>query len=297
MNQRTLRVCLPPDPNPRKPKFRAPPGACDTHCHIFGPPDIFPYSENRRYTPPAAPLDHYLQMLDIIGVERGIVVQPNAHATDNAVSLDAIARSNGRLLGVGRVDDDTTDKEIEQMHAGGIRSVRFEFVSGRAGSANEPLFDRVMKRVAPYGWAIELHTDPKVMVEHIDWFKSIKANAIVDHFARLQTTDGIDQPAFKLLLELMKRDNYWVKISGADERTPSGYPYPEIVPYAHALIKIAPDRVIWGTNWPHSNIFEPGEIPNDGLLLDLMLDFAPDEAVRNRILVDNPARLFGFPKK
>ena len=297
MNQRTLRVCLPPDPNPRTPKFKAPPGACDTHCHIFGPPDIFPYSENRRYTPPAAPLDHYLQMLDIIGVERGIVVQPNAHATDNAVSLDAIARSNGRLLGVGRVDDDTTDKQIEQMHAGGIRGVRFEFVSGRAGSANIPLFDRVMKRVAPYGWAIELHTDPKVMVEHIGWFKSIKANAIVDHFARLQTTDGIDQPAFKLLLELMKRDNYWVKISGADERTPSGYPYPEIVPYAHALIMVAPDRVIWGTNWPHSNIFEPGEIPNDGLLLDLMLDFAPDEAVRNRILVDNPARLFGFPKK
>ena len=297
MNERKLRVCLPPDPNPRKPKFKAPPGACDTHCHIFGPPNIFPYSKNRRYTPPAAPLDHCLQMLDLIGVERGIVVQPNAHATDNAVSLDAIARSNGRLLGVGRVDDSTTDKQIEAMHAGGIRGVRFEFVSGRAGSANVPLFDRVMKRVAPYGWAIELHTDPQVMVEHIDWFKSIKANAIVDHFARLQTRDGIDQPAFKLLRELMKRDNYWCKISGADERTGTPYPYPEIVPYAHALIEIAPDRIIWGTNWPHSNIFEPGHIPNDGLLLDLMLDFAPDEAIRNRILVDNPVRLFGFPKK
>lgn len=295
MEPRALRVCLPPDPNPKKPKFKAPPGSCDTHCHIFGPPDLFPYAASRRYTPPAAPVEHYLDMLDIIGVERGVVVQPNCHATDNTVTLDAIARSNGRLRGVGRIDDDTTDAEIEKMHAGGIRGIRLEFVSGRAGSANLPLFERNMKRVARYGWCIELHTDPKVLVEHIDWFKSIKANAIVDHYARLQTRDGIGQPAFRMLLELMKRDNYWVKISGADERTGTPYPYPEIVPFAHAVIEAAPDRVIWGTNWPHSNLFEPGHIPNDGLLLDLMLDFAPDEPVRKRILVDNPARLFGFP--
>lgn len=289
-----LRVCLPPDPNPRKPNFTAPPGACDTHCHIFGPPDKFPYAETRRYTPPAAPLRHYLMMLDAIGVERGIVVQPNAHGTDNRVSLDAIANSGGRLRGVGRIDDDTTDAELEQMEAGGIRGIRFEFVRGRPGSSDIPLFERMIERIRPFGWHVELHVDPDVLVEYADWFRGLDVISVVDHYARLQVSDGIDQPAFKLLLELMQRDNYWVKISGADQRTTASWPYADVVPFAHALIEAAPDRVIWGTNWPHSSIFEPGHTPNDGLLLDLMPDFAPDEAVRNRILVDNPARLFGF---
>jgi len=289
-----MRVCMPPDPNPRKPKFKAPPRTCDTHCHIFGPPQVFPYSERRRYTPPAAPLEHYLMMLDVIGVDRGIVVQPNVHDTDNRVSIDAIARSNGRLRGVGRIDDDTTEKELETMHQGGIRGIRFEFVEGRRGSTNLPLFERMIERVRPLGWHIELHVDPKVLVEHADWFRGLDLISVVDHFARIQTADGINQPAFRLLLELMERPNYWVKISGADQRTTAPYPYADVVPFAHALIAMAPDRVLWGTNWPHSNLFRYGRTPNDGLLLNLMLDFAPDESIRNKILVDNPARLFGF---
>lgn len=289
-----LRVCLPPDPNPRKPNFTAPPGACDTHCHIFGPPDKFPYAETRRYTPPAAPLRHYLMMLDAIGIQRGIVVQPNAHGTDNRVSLDAIANGGGRLRGVGRIDDDTTDAELEQMHHGGIRGIRFEFVKGRPGSADIALFERMIARIRPLGWHVELHVDPDVLVEYADWFRALDVVSVVDHYARLQVSDGIDQPAFVLLLELMQRDNYWVKISGADQRTTAPWPYADVAPFAHALVDAAPDRVIWGTNWPHSSIFAPGHTPNDGKLLDLMPDFAPDEAVRNRILVDNPARLFGF---
>lgn len=290
-----LRVCMPPDPNPKMPQLKAPLGACDTHCHIFGPPNIFPYSEKRRYTPPAAPVEHYLMVLDAIGVDRGIVVQPNAHATDNRVSIDAIARSGGRLMGVGRIDDETTDEELADMDAGGIRGIRFEFVRGRPGSSDLPLFDRMIERIRPLGWHVELHVDPDVLVELEAWFRALDVVAVVDHFARIKTSDGIDQPGFKLLLELMERENYWTKISGADERTASPWPYPEVVPFAHALIEVAPDRLIWGTNWPHSNLFELGVTPNDGLLLDLMLDFAPDEGIRNRILVDNPARLFGFP--
>jgi 2-pyrone-4,6-dicarboxylate lactonase len=289
-----MRVCMPPDPNPQKPKFKAPPGTCDTHCHIFGPPQVFPYSERRRYTPPAAPLEHYLMMLDVIAVDRGIVVQPNVHDTDNRVSIDAIARSNGRLRGVGRIDDDTTEKELAAMHEGGIRGIRFEFVEGRRGSTNLPLFERMIERVRPLGWHIELHVDPKVLVTHADWFRGLDLISVVDHFARIHTADGINQPAFRLLLELMDRPNYWVKISGADQRTNAPYPYADVVPFAHALIAKAPDRVLWGTNWPHSNLFQYGRTPNDGLLLNLMLDFAPDESIRNKILVDNPARLFGF---
>jgi predicted TIM-barrel fold metal-dependent hydrolase len=289
-----MRVCMPPDPNPQKPKFKPPPGTCDTHCHLFGPPQVFPYSERRRYTPPAAPFEHYMMMLDVIGVDRGIVVQPNVHDTDNRVSIDAIARSNGRLRGVGRIDDDTSDQELEAMHAGGIRGIRFEFVEGRRGSTNIPLFERMIERIRPLGWHIELHVDPNVLVQHADWFRGLDLISVVDHLARIQTSDGIDQPGFKLLLELMERPNYWVKISGADQRTNAPYPYADVVPFAHALIAKAPDRVIWGTNWPHSNMFVYGRTPNDGLLLNLMLDFAPDESIRNRILVENPARLFGF---
>ncbi len=294
MTDQKYRVCLPPDPNPTTPKFRAPPKACDTHCHIFGPPDIFPYATSRRYTPPAAPLEHYLMMLDVIGVERGIVVQPNGHGTDNRVSLDAIRRGGGQLRGVGRIDDDTSDAEIEAMHAGGIRGIRFEFVRGRSGSADIALFERMIERIRPFGWHVELHVDPDVLLEYADWFRAIEVVSVVDHYARLQVADGLDQPAFRLLLELMQRDNYWVKISGADQRTTRPWPYADVVPFARALIEAAPERVIWGTNWPHSSIFEPGRTPDDGLLLDLMPDFAPDQAVRNRILVDNPARLFGF---
>jgi predicted TIM-barrel fold metal-dependent hydrolase len=235
-----------------------------------------------------------MMMLDVIGVDRGIVVQPNVHDTDNRVSIDAITRSNGRLRGVGRIDDDTTDKELQAMHEGGIRGIRFEFVEGRRGSTNIPLFERMIERVRPFGWHIELHVDPNVLVQHTDWFRGLDLIAVVDHFARIQTADGIDQPAFKLLLELMERPNYWVKISGADQRTNAPHPYADVVPFAHALIAKAPDRVMWGTNWPHSNMFVYGRTPNDGLLLDLMLDFAPNESIRNRILVDNPARLFGF---
>jgi predicted TIM-barrel fold metal-dependent hydrolase len=291
---RMYRVCMPPDPNPVTPELKAPPGACDTHCHIFGPPDRFPFSEKRRYTPPTAPVEHYLQMLDVIGVERGVIVQPNAHGTDNRVSLDAIVRGNGRLRGVGRIDDDTTDEDLADMDAGGIRGIRFEFVRGREGSSDLKLFERMIERVRPLGWHVELHVDPDVLIEHEAWFRALDIVCVVDHFARLHVKDGIGQPAFRLLLDLMRRDNYWTKISGADQRTDAPWPHGDVVPFAHALVEVAPDRLMWGTNWPHSNIFEMGKTSNDGRLLDLMLDFAPDEAVRNMILVDNPARLFGF---
>ncbi len=289
-----LRVCMPPDPNPKKPKFTPPPGACDAHCHIFGPPEVFPYSDRRRYTPPAAPFEHYMMMLDIIGIDRGIVVQPNVHDTDNRVSLDAIARSAGRLRGVGRIDDDTTDRDIQVMHEGGIRGIRFEFVAGRRGSTNLPLFERMIERIRPWGWHVELHVGPEVLIANAAWFRALDLTSVIDHMARIQTADGTPQPAFRLLLELMERPNFWVKISGADQRTTAPYPYSDLVPFAHALIEAASDRVLWGTNWPHGNMFEHGRTPNDGLLLDLMLDFAPDESIRNKILVDNPARLFGF---
>ncbi len=290
-----FRVSMPPDPNPRTPKLKAPAGACDTLFHVFGPPHAFPYAENRRYTPPAAPIEHCLAMLDAIGIDRGVVVQPRVHATDNRVSLNAIAVSGGRLRGVVRINDDTSDNELADMDAGGIRGIRFEFMHGPQGHTDLELFDRMIDRIRPLGWHVELHIDPDNLIKMEDWFRALDMVCVIDHFARIKTSDGIDQPGFQVLLDLMRRDNYWTKISGADGLTASPWPYPDVVPFAHALIEVAPDRLMWGSNWPHSGIFELGQTANDGLLLDLMLDFAPDEGIRNQILVDNPARLFGFP--
>ena len=287
-----LRIIYPPDPNPRTPAFTPPPGACDTHFHVFGPPDVFPYSPGRVYTPPAAPFEHAVNLLDILGIERGVVVQPFAHGTDNAVTLDAIARSEGRFRGVAKIDDAADGAELERLHEGGIRGVRFNLFDARGGPVDIAMYGRVIERIAALGWSVTLHALPDGFVEHAEWMRAIRIPVIVDHFARVDFAGGLDQPAFRLLVELMGRDNFWVKISCAERMSKRGPPWPDSVPFAHALIETAPDRVLWGTDWPHTQRFAPGLQPNDGDLLDLMLAFAPDEAVRNRILADNPARLF-----
>lgn len=295
-----MRFCMPPDPNPKKPKFTPPPKSCDTHFHIFGPPDQFPFAPTRQYTPPAAPLEHYLNMLAVIGIERAVVVQPSVHGLDNTVSLDAIARSEDRFRGVGRVNDGVAGDELKRLHEGGIRGVRFNLLDRPAGKVGLDVFDRVVERVADFGWSVDLHIDPKNLLAQEKRIRALPTPVVFDHIARVDPKQGLDQPAFQLLLDLMKDRKFWVKVSGADKickvnlYSEQGLSYRGVVPFARAVIEAAPDRVIWGSDWPHSNIFQPGRTPNDGDLLDLLLEFAPDEGVRRKILVDNPAALYGF---
>jgi len=295
-----MRYCMPPDPNPSKPRFRPPPNSCDTHFHIFGPPDRFPFAPTRQYTPPAAPLEHYLNMAAVLGVERAVVVQPSVHGLDNTVTLDAIARMPGRFRGVARTDDKTPREELRRLHEGGIRGVRFNLLNRPAGNIALDVFDRVVERVAELGWSVDLHIDPRNLLEQERRMRALPVPVVFDHLARIKPAEGLEQPAFQLLLDLMKSDRFWVKLSGIDKicnldlYSGSGLPYQEVVPFARCLIDVAPDRVIWGTDWPHSNIFLPGRTPNDGDLLDLLLDFSPDEGTRRKILVDNPAVLYGF---
>jgi 2-pyrone-4,6-dicarboxylate lactonase len=295
-----MPYCMPPDPNTRKPAFTPPAESCDAHFHVFGPPEAFPFVSTHDYTPPAAPLEHYLKMAAIIGIERGVVVQPSVHGLDNSATLDAIARSGGRFRGVARIDDRTSKSKLQRLHDGGVRGVRFNLLDRPRGNIKLDVLDRCVEQIVEFGWSVDLHIDRKNLLAQEKRIRSMPLPVVIDHIARVQPTEGLNQPAFELLLDLLKAKHVWVKISGADKisNTPVhsyfGLPFVEVIPFARALIAAAPDRIIWGTDWPHSNNFAPGRTPNDGDLVDLLAAFAPDETVRKKILVDNPAALYDF---
>jgi predicted TIM-barrel fold metal-dependent hydrolase len=300
MNKPPLRVALPPDPNTRAPHWTLPGGAIDSQFHVFGPPDRFPYAESRRYTPPAAPIEHYWNVQAITGLTRAVVVQPTAHGVDNRATLDAIARSNGAMLGIANIDASVTDAEMEALSAGGIRGARFSLMGDREGSPEE--IAAQLPRMHARSWILDLHVDPEDFVEHERFIRALPLITVIDHMARITPDGGLGQPAFQLLLDLLQDDRFWVKVCSLDKlsavpkaHVESGLPFMDMVPFAQAVIAAAPDRVIWGTDWPHGNTFTPGRTPNEGDLLDLLAEIAPDEALRRRILVDNPSRLFGFP--
>jgi len=295
-----MPYCYPPDPNTRKPSFTPPPKSCDTHFHVFGPPETFPFLSTHEYTPPAAPLEHYLKMTAIIGVERAVVVQPSVHGLDNSATLDAIAKSDGRFRGVGRIDDETTKSDLQRLHDAGLRGVRFNLLDRPRGNVKLDVLDRCVEHIGELGWSVDLHIDTKNLLDQEKRIRGLPIPAVIDHIARVKPAEGLNQPAFQLLLDLLKNKHVWVKVSGADKicntqvHSYFGLPFVEVIPFARAVIAAAPDRVIWGTDWPHSNNFFPGKTPNDGDLLDLLAEFAPDEQIRKKILVDNPAALYGF---
>jgi len=288
-----LPVIYPPHPNPRKPKFVLPPKTCDAHFHIFGPPDRFPYVPTRVYTPPAAPLEHFFNLMEILGTERGVVTQPNAHGLDNTVSLDAIARSGGRFRGVAKVDDTFSQADLGKLYDGGIRGVRFNLIAELGGKPNLPMYERVIERRRPLGWSVTLHMLPPELVEIADWIRGLQIPVVIDHFGRVSFADGVAQLPYQVLLDLAVQDHVWIKISCAERQSAFGPPYRDTLPVAHALIDVAHDRLLWGTNWPHTQRFNPGQMCDDGDLVDLLPEMVPDAAILNRTLVDNPARLFG----
>jgi 2-pyrone-4,6-dicarboxylate lactonase len=287
-----IPVCKAPDPNTRTPTYKAPPGACDAHCHIFGPGDKYPYAPDRSYTPPDAPLERFKELQNTLGLERAVLVNASCHGTDNTVIIDAIAQSNGKYRGVANVDDSFTDQDFEKLHDGGCRGVRFNFVRHLGGMPDMDVFHRVIDRIKIFGWHVVLHFDASDVVEFKDLLLGLPVPFIIDHMGRVPTADGLQQQPFQQLLELAKNNSCWVKICGAERISSAGPPFTDAVPFAQALIETAPDRILWGTDWPHPNIKK--HMPNDGDLVDLIPLFAPDPATQKRILVDNPDRLYGF---
>jgi 2-pyrone-4,6-dicarboxylate lactonase len=288
-----IPTCKPPDPDTRVPRYRPPPDSCDAHCHIFGPGDRYPYAPDRTYTPPDAPLSKFKELQAILGLERAVLVNASCHGTDNSVIVDAIAQSGGRYRGVANADDSFTEQMFEDLHQAGFRGVRFNFVRHLGGVPDMGEFQRVIAKVKPLGWHVDLHFDAVDIPTSTDFINSLPVPFIIDHMGRVPTKNGLDQPPFQALLALARNNGKcWVKISGAERMSSAGPPFTDAVPFVHALIEAAPDRLLWGTDWPHPNIAR--HMPNDGDLVDLLPLFTADPAMQKRILVDNPHRLYQF---
>lgn len=287
-----MKTIAPPDPNTRSPEFKMPPGACDTHCHVFGPGDVFPFSATRKYTPPDAPKESLRKLHDILGIERAVIVQASCHGTDNRALLDAIASSDGRYRGVCNAAADFADAHFEELHEGGIRGVRFNFVRHLGGAPDVKKMHRIIERVQHLPWHVELHFDARDLLEYEDVIDSVPLPVVIDHMGRVPVVDGIEQPPFlSLLRKLRDSDDLWVKVSGSERLSAAGPPFTDAAPFAAACVEAAPDRCIWGTDWPHPNV---RTMPNDADLVDLVPRMIPDRGLQQKVLVDNPRRLFGF---
>ena len=274
----------------RKPAFLLPRGACDTHVHIWGPFDRFPLAKGAPYTPPERTSDDLLALHERLGVDRAVIVQTTVYKADNRAMLDGIARSNGRWRGVALIDESFDDAAFRALHEGGVRGVRFGFVKHLGGVPDLALVRRTAARIAPMGWHLVLHLDAGNIPDFLEFFGEFSLPVVVDHMGRVPVRGGLDQTPFRLLLELLKRPNWWVKVSGAERISVSGPPFVDAIPFAQRLIAAAPDRVLWGTDWPHPNVrWEPDEAD----LVDLLPRFA-DAAALQQLLVENPARLYGF---
>jgi predicted TIM-barrel fold metal-dependent hydrolase len=272
--------------------FTPPPKACDSHCHVFGPAAQFPYARNRSYTPPDSGIDDFEVLQTRLGLSRAVLVQASCHGTDNSAMVDALRRGNGRYAGVAMIDESFSDADIAALHEVGVRGARFNFVAHLGGTPDLESFWRIVNRVAPMGWHIVFHFDAKDLPVYVALLDRMPCPFVIDHMARVPTVGGVQQRPFQALLNVMQDERAWVKISGAERLTADGPPpYTDVVPFAQALIAAAPDRVLWGTDWPHPNV---RHMPDDGDLVDLLAEFAPDPAVRNQILVANPETLYHF---
>ncbi len=279
------------DPHPPR-AFTPPPKACDAHCHVFGPAARFPFAPDRAYTPPDSGLEDFQRLQERLGLSRAVLVQASCHGTDNSAMVDALERGRGRYAGVAMIDESFTDDDIARLHEAGVRGTRFNFVAHLGGAPDLGRFRSIVHRVAERGWHIVLHFDAVDLPTYSGLLDAMPCPYIIDHMARVPVTAGVGQEPFRALLELMADERCWVKISGAERLTADGPPpYDDVVPFARALIEAAPDRVLWGTDWPHPNV---RHMPDDGDLVDLLAEFAPDEVARNRILVTNPDKLYDF---
>ena len=285
-------TCQAPDPHPHPPREALLALACDAHCHVFGPAAQFPYDPARAYTPPDAPAERLRALHRRLGLSRAVIVQASCHGADNSAMLDAIAGSSGAWRGIAIVDGSEDDAEYARLHGGGVRGVRFNFVRHLGGAPDLALFDRTIDRLGELGWHVVLHLDAEDIVEYGDRLARLRVPFVIDHMGRVKAALGEDQAPFRRLLELMRNPLAWVKICGPERVSSTGRPFTDAVPFARRLAEAAPERVLWGTDWPHPNIAR--DMPNDGDLVDLFHAAVTDPAARQRILVDNPARLYGL---
>jgi predicted TIM-barrel fold metal-dependent hydrolase len=287
--------CAAPDFNPRKPKLAMPALACDTHAHILGPIAKYEYSPARVYTPPDCLLSDYQKMLATLGVERAVLVQPSVYGSDNTVMLEAMRVAGERFRGVAVVETDIADAELARLNAAGVRGVRVNIVDvkdRKPGTLPMAELAALAKRIAPMGWHMEflMHCDEFPDLDRT--FADFPVDIVLGHLGYMKTSLGVNNAGFRALLRLMAMGKAWVKFTGPYRISGDAMPHADTNAYAHALIAANPQRVLWGTDWPH--VMVKSAMPNDGDLCDLLSGWIPDAATREQVLVHNPAKLYGF---
>ncbi|WP_024888917.1 amidohydrolase family protein [Luteimonas huabeiensis] len=279
-------------PNPSKPRFVPPPGAVDAHCHVFGPGDVFPYAPERKYTPCDAGKDRLFALRDFLGFERNVIVQATCHGDDNRALVDALRAAGDRARGIATVRDTIADAELAELHAAGVRGVRFNFVRRLVDPKPDAYYLRIIERIAPLGWQVVVYFEAADLEERWDFFASLPTTVVVDHMGRPDVTRPVDGPEFGRFVRLMdEHPNVWSKVTCPERLSASGPPgYDDVVPFAKSLVERFPDRVLWGTDWPHPNM--KSHMPDDGRLVDFIPRIAVTPDLQRRLLVDNPMRLY-----
>jgi len=279
-------------PSPTRPSFVPPPGAVDAHCHVFGPGDEFPFAPERKYTPCDASKDQLWALRDFLGFERNVVVQATCHGADNSAMVDAVRSSQGRARGVATIRPTVSDAELSDMHEAGVRGVRFNFVKRLVDPGPDEYYRTLVERIAPLGWHVVVYFEAADLAERWNLFTSLPVTVVVDHMGRPDVTKPVGGEEFgQFLLFLEENPNVWSKVSCPERLSVEGPPaYSDVRPFARTVVERFPDRVLWGTDWPHPNM--KSHMPDDGLLLDVIPHIAPSPELQQALLVDNPTRLY-----
>ena len=288
--------CAPPDPAPHPPKAKFPPLACDCHAHICGPQATYGYIPERIYSPPDALLPDYRHLLATLGCGRAVLVQPSFHGTDNRAMLAAMAQAGDKFRGVAVLADDASERDIAALHAAGVRGARLNIVDVKTGKGELPLahIEQLADRIKSFGWHIEflMHVDEFPALDRM--LARVSVDCVFGHLGYVRADKGVQAPGFQALLRLMRAGRAWVKLTGPYRISTGPLPHADAQAFVDALVAAAPDRLVWGSDWPHVKTEWTVPMPNDGDLADLLAQWVPDADIRRRVLVDNPARLYGF---
>jgi len=282
---------LPFHADPSKPELKAPAGAVDAHCHVFGPASKFPYHPKRKYTPCDAPKEKLFELRDYLGFERNVIVQASCHGTDNSALVDALETAGDLARGVAVVDSSITEEELKAMDKAGVRAVRFNFVKRLVDTTPRDVFVAIAEKIKPLGWHIVVYFEAPDLEELTPFLNELNTTIVVDHMGRPDVSKGVDHPDFQRFIDLMQNnEKIWTKVSCPERLTQTPPDYSDVVPFARKLVQTFPDRVLWGTDWPHPNM--NSHVPDDGKLVDVIPEIAPTAELQQKLLVDNPMRLY-----
>lgn len=282
---------LPFNPHPSKPKFKPPPGAVDTHCHVFGPADVFPYHPSRKYTPCDGPKEKLFALRDFLGFERNVIVTASCHGPDNRSIVDAMIHSDGRAKGIATIEPEVTDDELKAMADAGMMGARFNFLPRLADELPHEVYQEIARRIAKLGWHLVVYFEIHEVARLKPLLSSLPVPIIIDHMAVPDVSKPIDDnPGFAALMEMVGADDkFFVKVTCPERISKQGPPWDDFAPYGRAMVEHIPDRVLWGADWPHPNV---KQMPDDGLLVDMIPRIAPTPELQHKLLVENPMGLY-----